>query len=100
MGRSFLEVCKCAGWGDIGYVNRWTMEITNNSRIYRIPLVVGRRIAQIVFFATEEISEQESYEVTGKYQTSNSISILEREWQPTSMLPRLYLDAECRKTAK
>ena len=30
LGRSFIEVCKCAGWGDVGYVNRWTMEITNN----------------------------------------------------------------------
>ena len=30
MGRNFIEVCKCAGWGDVGYVNRWTMEITNN----------------------------------------------------------------------
>ncbi len=34
----------------IGYINRWTMEITNNSRHYAIPLVVGRRVAQIVFF--------------------------------------------------
>lgn len=96
MGRNFIEVCKvrrsfdlsrctialirfleslanqflaqCAGWGDVGYVNRWTMEITNNSRYYSIPLVVGRRIAQIVFFDTEGI-EQKSYETTGKYQT-------------------------------
>ena len=30
MGRNFIETCKCAGWGDIGYTNRWTMEITNN----------------------------------------------------------------------
>ena len=44
------------------------MEITNNSRYYSIPLVVGRRIAQIVFFDTEGI-EQKSYETTGKYQT-------------------------------
>src|ERR1700722_11565797 len=30
LGRSFISVCKCAGWGDVGYTNRWTMEITNN----------------------------------------------------------------------
>src|SRR5581483_6069867 len=30
MGRNFVEVCKDAGWGDVGYFNRWTMEITNN----------------------------------------------------------------------
>lgn len=44
------------------------MEITNNSRYYSIPLVVGRRIAQIVFFDTEGI-DQASYESSGKYQT-------------------------------
>jgi dCTP deaminase-like len=53
LGRNFIEVCKCAGWGDIGYTNRWTMEITNNSRHYSIPLVVGRRVAQIIFFESE-----------------------------------------------
>jgi len=45
LGRNFIEICKCAGWGDVGYINRWTMEITNNSRYYSIPLVVGRRVA-------------------------------------------------------
>ena len=49
IGRNFIEVCKCAGWGDVGYINRWTMEITNNSSHYAIPLVVGRRIGQIIF---------------------------------------------------
>src|SRR3989344_727038 len=28
MGRNFIEVCKDAGWGDVGYFNRWTMEVT------------------------------------------------------------------------
>ena len=50
MGRVFIEVCKCAGWGDVGYINRWTMEITNNSSNYTVPLVVGRRLAQMIFF--------------------------------------------------
>lgn len=55
IGRNFIEVCKCAGWGDVGYINRWTMEITNNSSHYAIPLVVGRRIGQIIFFETGPI---------------------------------------------
>jgi dCTP deaminase len=95
MGRNFIEVCKCAGWGDVGYVNRWTMEITNNSRHYSIPLVVGRRIAQIVFFDTEGI-EQHSYETTGKYQTSSDLSLLKESWSPISMLPKMYQDREVR----
>ena len=84
LGRSFISVCLCAGLGDIGYTNRWTLEITNHSRYYTIPLIVGRRIAQIVFFRTgEPIS---SY--NGKYNGG------EKDWKPEDMLPKLYLDKE------
>lgn len=93
LGRSFIEVCKCAGWGDVGYVNRWTMEITNNSNHYHIPLVVGRRIAQIVFFETGEILDQD-YTISGKYQTTMDIKNIMKKWDPISMLPRLYLDKD------
>jgi dCTP deaminase len=75
------------------YVNRWTMEITNNSRYYSIPLVVGRRVAQIVFFDTEGIVAK-SYEQGGKYQTTSDVAQLMQEWQPHSMLPRMYRDKE------
>lgn len=98
MGRSFIEVCKCAGWGDVGYVNRWTMEITNNSKHYYIPLVVGRRIAQLIFFETGEILEKD-YSKTGKYQTDSDIKILIKNWNPQSMLPQLYKDRDI-KTKK
>lgn len=94
MGRNFIEVCKCAGWGDIGYVNRWTMEITNNSRHYAIPLVVGRRLAQIVFFDSEGTVDGRSYDDTGKYQTSKHLDDLRAGWQPSDMLPRMYRDRE------
>lgn len=93
LGRSFIEVCKCAGWGDVGYINRWTMEITNNSEHYYIPLVVGRRIAQIVFFDTGPILEKD-YSNTGKYQTTSDIQKVIKEWSPMSMLPRLYKDRD------
>ncbi len=96
MGRNFIEVCKCAGWGDVGYVNRWTMEITNNSKNYIIPLVVGRRIAQIVFFETGPIIGSD-YTKTGKYQSSKNIAQLKKAWKPEMMLPRLYLDTKKKK---
>jgi dCTP deaminase len=96
MGRNFIEVCKCAGWGDVGYINRWTMEITNNSKNYLIPLVVGRRIAQIIFFETGPILAS-GYEKTGKYQTSNKVSELKRKWKPEQMLPKLYMDRDIKK---
>lgn len=96
MGRNFIEVCKCAGWGDVGYTNRWTMEITNNSRFHSIPLVVGRRIAQIIFFETGEI-EKSDYTKTGKYQSSPDIETLKAEWKPNMMLPKLYNDRDIKK---
>ncbi len=79
LGRNFIEVCKCAGWGDVGYTNRWTMEITNNSSHYSIPLVVGRRIAQIIFFETGPIIN-DNYTKTGKYQSSDDIKVMKKEF--------------------
>ncbi|KAM9972125.1 hypothetical protein ACTFIW_003478 [Dictyostelium discoideum] len=93
MGRNFIEVCKCAGMGDVGYVSRWTMEITNNSRHYSIPLVVGRRLAQIVFFNTDGI-ENRPYESKGKYQVSSDVTELQKTWNPSFMLPKMYKDKE------
>lgn len=97
LGRNFIEVCKCAGWGDVGYTNRWTMEITNNSTKYAIPLVVGRRIAQIVFFETGEIQHTD-YSEKGKYQETDDLATLTQQWNPTAMLPKMYHDREVRTT--
>lgn len=96
LGRNFIEVCKCAGWGDVGYTNRWTMEITNNSRHYSIPLVVGRRIAQIIFFETGPVLESD-YTKTGKYQSGDPLSEIKKAWKPENMLPKLYNDRETQK---
>jgi dCTP deaminase len=87
IGRNFIEICKCAGWGDVGYVNRWTMEITNNSDYY-IPLIVGSRIAQIVFMYTGQVE----HPYQSKYQTTDELTILKEKWQPSDMLPKMYLD--------
>jgi deoxycytidine triphosphate deaminase len=72
------------------------MEITNNSKHYAIPLVVGRRIAQIIFFETGPILDK-NYADTGKYQTTTDMKKLVKEWKPTSMLPRLYTDRDIKK---
>ncbi len=96
MGRSFITVCKCAGWGDVGYVNRWTMEITNGSMDYTIPLVVGRRIAQIIFEETGPILGTD-YAKLGKYQSSADLKTLKNSWDPSMMLPRLYKDRDIKR---
>lgn len=95
IGRIGIAVCKCAGWGDVGYINRWTMEITNFSPAV-IPLVVGMRIAQIIFHeVSSPVSEKDLYQnLTGKYQSSGDISNLIKSWTPEQMLPKLYKDSD------
>jgi dCTP deaminase len=79
IGRSGLSVCKCAGLGDVGYINRWTMEISNHTRSDLV-LHVGQRVAQIKFI---DLGKTEK-EYQGKYSTDS--------WDAYSMLPKLYLD--------
>jgi len=98
MGRNFIEICKCAGWGDVGFTHRWTMEVTNNSRYYTIPLVVGRRVAQIAFFEVEPIEDpNHAYPGRGKYQTTPDINELKESWTPEIMLPKMCLDYEVKE---
>lgn len=73
------------------------MEITNNSRYYSIPLVVGRRIAQIVFFDSDGTVEGSSYEKSGKYQGGADVGTLKEQWSPYAMLPKMYLDREIKQ---
>lgn len=86
MGRVGISVCKDAGWGDVGYVNRWTMEISNFSSS-KIPLVVGSRVAQIVFFYTNNVSKK--YHEGGAYQQKYStVEKMMENWSVSDMLPR------------
>jgi len=96
MGRCFMEVCKCAGEGDVGFFNRWTMEFTNNSEYKWIPLVVGRRVAQMIFIHVEPITGEE-YGASGKYQLSRGIEQVKKSWRPEDMLPKLWKDCEVRE---
>lgn len=88
LGRNMIAVCKCAGWGDVGYINRWTMEITNYSRWRTIALVVGRPIAQIIFHETG--MTMGNYGNSGQYQNHTDIQVIMQNWLPASMLPTLY----------
>lgn len=94
-GRNFISCCLCSGLGDIGYTNFWTMEITNESDHFRIPLVVGRRYAQIIFFETGEILDKSTiYSKNGKYQTEEDPKLIAENWTPHDMLPKMYKDYE------
>jgi dCTP deaminase len=86
VGRSLLSVCKCAGWGDVGFFGRWTMEMTSFSQYHWIPLLVGSRVAQIAFTAIENVDKD--YGQVGHYQAGTDLNELIAKWQPDLMLPR------------
>jgi deoxycytidine triphosphate deaminase len=92
-GRNGVAVCLDAGWGDPGYINRWTMEIYNMNQHESVVLPVGERIAQLVFYETGPV-EQEYKKLSGKYQTANSDKLADivANWSPEQMLPRAYKD--------
>ncbi len=99
LGRNFVEVCKDAGWGDIGYFNRWTMEVTNNSQYFTIPLVVGRRVGQMVFYEVAPLKKSPDYVGEGgKYQYSQDIAEVKKSWHPEMMIPRMHLDWEVKSS--
>jgi len=94
--RNRIKICSDAGFGDIGFHYRWTMEITNLGKAPTL-LVVGRRIAQMSFTRTEAVEHAYS----GKYQpVVRTIEELKAAWKPEDMLPRQWLDKEALELAR
>jgi dCTP deaminase len=92
-GRNGVAVCLDAGWGDPGYINRWTLEIYNMNQHESVVLPVGERIAQMVFYETGEV-EGEYKKLSGKYQMDKSANLRKiiKTWRPQQMLPQAYKD--------
>lgn len=110
VGRVGLEVCRCAGWGDVGYINRWTLEIVSTGTV-PIPLVVanlsedvelpcyegpevavtGARLAQIVFHETTNVEPSDLYgsDDRSHYQAGTDIDAIMDRWHPGMLLPKL-----------
>jgi dCTP deaminase len=94
----FTAVCAPAPWpfvpvglqmcwvGDVGYIARWTMEITNHSHA-TVVLPVGLRVAQILFFEVGPTRRQ----YAGKYGQQAAHG---QDWTPLDMLPKLYNDRD------
>ncbi len=89
-GRNGIAACFDAGWGDPGYINRWTMEIYNLNRQESVPLPVGERIAQIIFHQTGPVERH--YGSDGKYQQGVDLTSIIGSWTPEQMLPRAFKD--------
>jgi deoxycytidine triphosphate deaminase len=64
------------------------MEITNFSRTI-IPLVVGMRVAQIIFHEVSSIDEKDLYAEKDKYQSDFDLKKIKKNWEPKMMLPQL-----------
>ena len=87
MGRIGITVCKCAGWGDLGFCNRWTMEMSNHLKEATVVLVVGMRVAQIAFYQVDPLDD--SYATTGgQYQNTDDTEDMMKNWSPNLMLPK------------
>ena len=102
IARFGMDICGSAGFGDIGYINRWTLELQNNSPfIQHIP--VGARVGQVYFNEADTFAEIErivgsgkidltlvnwyggEYRLkTGEYTLENMIE----KWHPKMMLPK------------
>lgn len=86
-GRHGITVCDDAGWGDIGYFSRYTLELQNKSSV-PVTLRTGHIIAQVVFYSCGLPLPDTSYEAKGQYQKSNILEDLKEKWEPHMMLPK------------
>lgn len=83
LGRAGINLAM-GGWGDVGFINRWTFALTNLTD-HPMMLPVKQRIAQIVFLRTGDTRKQ----YTGQYQTTADKHKLITTWTPQQMLPRM-----------
>ena len=90
MQRCCLSICSDAGMGDIGFINRYCVELCAKSK-YPIVLIVGQRIGQIVFFPTGE-TDMPYYKKQNSYQSYDNLEDLIKNWKPENILPiaKLY----------
>ena len=86
IARFGIDICGSAGFGDVGYINRWALEVQNNSpNALEIP--VQSRIGQVFF---QEIDDNfAKYDGTynleaGQYEFEDMLS----RWKPEDMIPK------------
>ncbi|OGZ63167.1 MAG: hypothetical protein A2639_03145 [Candidatus Staskawiczbacteria bacterium RIFCSPHIGHO2_01_FULL_34_27] len=91
MGRIGITVRKCAGWGDLGFCNRWTMEMTNHLAGASVILVVDMRVAQIAFYQVDPLTVSYN-EAGGQYQNTDNTEEMMKNWSPLAMLPKFSRD--------
>ena len=94
VGRNNITICSCSGWGDINYYSRYTLEIRNLSHKHTTFVRSGSRVGQIVFLSCNPVTKDTLYSKKGKYQTEDDLKQMMENWEPSMMLPKMYLDYE------
>lgn len=81
-----VSIATSAGWGDVGYFNRWCFTMTNHStRIIVIP--VGKKVGQMIWHSCGKTSK--TYDEQGNYQKSACLSDIIENWHAEKdMLPK------------
>ena len=82
-----IDICRAAGWGDVGYFSRWTLEI-ENSAPWNVIIKPGMRLGQVVFEEIKGVNGENSYEKKGSYQGSAELGEVIDGWTPEMMLPK------------
>lgn len=90
LSRTFIQVE--GGIGSAGFHNRWALRITNTSKHFTIPLIAGRKIAQVVFYQTEGVATP-PYGTRGAYQKGVTMATIAGNWKPTDLLPQMHTEA-------
>lgn len=87
-GRNDITVCRCAGFGDPGFVNIWTLELSNLGAS-PIDLRVGTVVAQAVFRPVAVPTRVYGRD-TGQYSRGERrhADEIRAGWEPSHMLPR------------
>lgn len=83
VGRSLLEVCSDANLGDVGFVNRWALEVVNKNHEGIIIIPAGDSIATIQF----EGVEVPIGAYNGRYKAGSNLAQTMDAWTPSQMLP-------------
>lgn len=92
VARAGVTVSSSAGWGDVGYANRWGMVLHNTRKDASVFIPFGMKIAQIVFLKIEGQVSQCYSTLTGNYKTvsgrKKEFEKLDAEWDPESIIPK------------
>lgn len=81
--RCTITICQDSNFANIGYINRFTLEIQNHGQV-PVVLIVGQRIGQVIFNKTGDVLN--SYE--GNYNIGN-LQEVKKNWTPLCMIPSI-----------